>query len=150
MQPSLIWMIVGLVLLILELVHQGFFLLWIAAGALLTALLAAFVDTSWVQWLFFAFSSIVLLLATRPLARRLHAHVTVPSNVDSLIGKDAVVLDKIDPHANTGRVRIGSDEWRARSPMAIEVGEHVLIEGVEGTTLKVKPAAGPGAAADTL
>lgn len=140
MHPSLIWMIAGLALLIVELVVGSFFLMWIGAGALLTALLAVFVPTAWVQWLFFALSSLVLLLATRPLARSIHGRVTLPSNVDSLKGQEAVVLEEINRQQNTGRVRVHSDEWRARSAEVIPPGQHVIIEGVEGTTLQVRRA----------
>lgn len=139
MHPSLIWMIVGLAVLIVELMVGTFFLLWIAAGALLTALLAAFVPIGWVQWLFFAFSSLVLLLATRPLARSVHASVTTPSNVDSLIGAEGLVVERVDPRANTGRVRVRSEDWRARSASAIEADTRVMIYAVEGTTLLVSP-----------
>lgn len=139
MHPSLIWIIIGLALLIVEMMVSSFFLMWIGAGALLTALLAAIVPAAWVQGLFFALASVVLLLATRPLARSMHARVTVPSNVDSLIGSEAVVTQRIDSHANTGRVRVRSEDWRARSVSPIEVDTHVLIYAVEGTTLMVSP-----------
>ena len=140
MHPALIWMIAGLALLIMELVVGSFFLMWIGAGALLTALLAVFVPTAWVQWLFFTLSSLLLLLATRRLARSIHGSVTLPSNVDSLKGMEGVVLEEINRQQNTGRVRVQSDEWRARSAAVIPPGAHVIIEGVEGTTLQVRPA----------
>ncbi len=140
MHPALLWMIAGLALLIVELVVGSFFLMWIGAGALLTALVAVFVPSAWVQWLFFALASIVLLLATRPLARSIHGRVTVPSNVDSLKGQEGQVLEEINPRLNTGRIRVRSDEWRARSAEIIPVGAHVVIDGIEGTTLQVHPA----------
>jgi membrane protein implicated in regulation of membrane protease activity len=140
MHPALMWMIAGLALLIVELMAGSFFLMWIGAGALLTALLAVFVRVAWVQWLFFALASLVLLLATRPLARKLHGGVTLPSNVDSLKGMEGQVLEEINFRLNTGRVRVRSDEWRARSAEVIAPGTHVVIDGIEGTTLQVRPA----------
>jgi membrane protein implicated in regulation of membrane protease activity len=140
MHPALLWMIAGLALLIVELVVGSFFLMWIGAGALLTALLAVFLPTAWVQWLFFALASLVLLLATRPLARTLHGRTVVPSNVDSLKGQEAMVLEEINTRQNTGRVRVRSDEWRARSTEVIAPGRHVIIYGIEGTTLQVHEA----------
>lgn len=138
MHPSLAWMIAGLVLLIAEMFHGGLFLMWIGAGALITALCSLFISIEWVQWAIFAVSSVVLLIASRPLTRSIHARVTLPSNVDSLIGLQAVVLETIDPVANTGRVRVRSEEWRARSPVAIKQGAHVVVEKIEGTTMQVK------------
>jgi inner membrane protein len=140
MQPWLPWMIVGLILLIVEMFSMTFFLMWVGAGALLAALLAAFVPApTWLHWLVFSASSVIMLILSRPLARSLHARVSTPSNVDSMIGKIGVVLETIDPHANTGRIRIGSDEWRARCPEKILQGEKAVVKGIEGTTLQVAP-----------
>jgi membrane protein implicated in regulation of membrane protease activity len=118
--------------------HGAMFLMWIGAGALITAFAALFVHTDWVLWIIFAVSSVALLIASRPLARSIHGRVTVPSNVDSLVGMQGVVLETIDPLANTGQVRIRSEQWRARSAAPIKQGAHVMIERVEGTTLMVK------------
>jgi membrane protein implicated in regulation of membrane protease activity len=138
MHPSLAWLIAGLILLIAEMFHGGLFLMWIGAAALFTALIALFTTTQWILWVVFAVSSVILLLASRPLARSIHGRVTVPSNVDSLVGQQGVVLETIDPLANTGQVRIRSEQWRARSSAPIKQGSHVVIEKIEGTTLMVK------------
>lgn len=140
MSPALLWMIAGLAMLIIEVVVGTFFLMWVGAGALITAVAALlFPGMVWLQWLIFAVVSSVLLAVSRPFARSLHARVTVPSNVDGLIGQQAVVLQTIDGHANTGRIRIRSEEWRARSDSVIPDDEKVVITGIEGTTLLVKP-----------
>ncbi len=141
MSPALVWLVVGLGLLILELFTMTFFLMWVACGALLAALSAFLTTAPWVPWMVFSVSSVVLLLATRPLARSLHGKVTVPSNVDRLVGQTAVVLESIDNAANTGRVRIESDEWRARSTGDVVLeGQRVIVERVEGATLIVQSA----------
>jgi len=147
MQPWMMWMIVGVVLLILELVSMTFFLLWIGVAALITGVAAIVVPTAWVQWLVFALASVALLIATRPLARSIHGRVTQPSNVDAIIGQRALVIEAIDPLKNTGRVRVGSDEWRARAEQAIAVDAEAEVISVEGTTLIVRPAAEAEAAA---
>lgn len=138
MTPPVAWLIAGIVLLIAEMFHGGLFLMWIGAGALITALCSLFVSPQWAQWTIFAASSIILLIASRPLTRSIHGRVTTPSNVDSLIGLQGVVLETIDPAANTGRVRIRSEEWRARSPVGIKQGAHVVVDKIEGTTMQVK------------
>ncbi len=139
MQPWMIWLIVGLVLLIIELGMMSLFLLWIAIGAFVTGIVAIFVPTVWVQWLVFGVASIILLIATRPFARSVHASVTTPSNVDALIGARAMVIETIDPLKNIGRVRIGSDEWRARSDETIPAESWAEVTTVQGATLLVRP-----------
>ncbi len=139
MQPWMLWMIVGLVLLIIELSMMSLFLLWIAIGAFVAGIVAVFVPIAWVQWLVFGLSSLILLIATRPFAHSVHASVTTPSNVDAMIGANAMVIETIDPLKNIGRVRIGSDEWRARADETIPVESWVEVTGVKGTTLRVRP-----------
>ncbi len=141
MQAWMMWMIAGAVLLILELVSMSFFLLWIAVAAILAGVVAIFVPIAWVQWLAFAILALILLLATRALARSIHGSVTQPSNVDAMVGQRGVVIDAIDPLKNVGRVRIGSDEWRARAEQAIPVEAWAEVISVAGTTLTVRAAA---------
>jgi membrane protein implicated in regulation of membrane protease activity len=140
MSHELSWLIAGLLLLIIELFTTTFFLMWVAAAAFLAAGAAYLTDPIWVEWAVFTVTGVILLILTRPLARSIHGSVTLPSNVDRLIGEKAYVLQKIDNDRNTGRVRIESDEWRARSTgEIIAEDEYVLVKRVEGTTLIVAP-----------
>lgn len=139
MSPWLVWLIAGIALLIAELLTMSFFLLWIACAAFIAALVTVFTDAAWVPWMVFSVSSVVLVIFTRPLARRLHSSVTAQSNVDRLVGQEAIVLETVDHRHNTGLVRIDSDEWRARSSSVIEQGQHVIVVAVEGATLIVEP-----------
>ena len=52
----------------------------------------------------------------------------------------AVVLQTVDPIANTGMVRLESERWRAESldGEQLEVGEVVEVIGVEGVRLQVR------------
>ena len=141
MSHELSWLIAGLVLLILELFTTTFFLMWIAAAAFLAAGAAYLtIDAPGVEWAVFTVSGVVLLILTRPLARSIHGSVTLPSNVDRLVDQKAYVLQTIDNDQNTGRVRIDSDEWRARSTDGtIAEGGYVTVKRVEGASLIVAP-----------
>jgi membrane protein implicated in regulation of membrane protease activity len=61
----------------------------------------------------------------------------VHSNVDAIVGCEAVVTVKITP-IKVGFVKILNEIWRARSDIELEVGEVVKIKNVDGTTLIVK------------
>ena len=140
MSHELSWLIAGLVLLILELFTTTFFLMWIAVAAFIAAGAAYLTDPVWIEWAVFAVAGVVLLILTRPLARSIHGSVTLPSNVDRLVDAKAYVLQIIDNDHNTGRVRIESDEWRARSTgERIPEGEYVIVKRVEGASLIVAP-----------
>lgn len=64
-----------------------------------------------------------------------------PSNVDAVVGKTGVVTKRVAPQ-DCGRVKVGSEEWRAElaqpSDSTREPGAEVKIVSVEGVTLKVQ------------
>jgi membrane protein implicated in regulation of membrane protease activity len=64
-----------------------------------------------------------------------------PMNTDSLVGKHALVTERIAPHA-PGMVRVGDELWRAAVPSgdqtAIEPGSTVTVVSIDGVTLSVK------------
>jgi membrane protein implicated in regulation of membrane protease activity len=64
-----------------------------------------------------------------------------PSNVDAIMGRSGVVLERIAPNA-AGQVKVGDEIWRARleseSGAALEPGQTVTVASVDGVTLKVR------------
>ena len=93
------------------------------------------------QWLLFLAVSLVLLFFTRPLAVRYMKRGIPRTNVNSLIGKKAVVIQKIDNLSQTGQVRINDIEWMARTESdgeTIPEESVVEIEAVRGVKLIVK------------
>ena len=91
--------------------------------------------------LLFLAVSLVLLFFTRPLAVRYMKRGIPRTNVNSLIGKKAVVIQKIDNLSQTGQVRINDIEWMARTESdgeKIPEESVVEIEAVRGVKLIVK------------
>jgi len=62
----------------------------------------------------------------------------VRTGKEAMLGKRAVALELID--SNGGRVFVEGEYWNAASQVPAEAGESVEIVGIEGLTLKVKPA----------
>lgn len=58
------------------------------------------------------------------------------TNIDTIVGKTGNVLKAINENAD-GLVKIGYEEWRARSGEAIDQGVEVVVMGIEGVTLIV-------------
>ena len=56
----------------------------------------------------------------------------------ALLGRRAEVIERLAPR---GRVRLDGEIWNAEAPGAIDVGAGVIVTGVEGLTLRVRPAA---------
>ena len=139
MTAPLVWLVVGLVLVAAELVSGEFVLLMLGGGALAAAG-AALVAGPAVSAAVFAVASVLLLLGLRPaLRRRLDRSVPhTPSRVEAVVGGTATVVARVDGHS--GRIRIGDDEWSARSfdeTQVIEPGERVTVVRIAGATALV-------------
>jgi len=126
-----IWLIALVLLLLIELATMGLTTIWFAGGALV-AMFFALADMSvFMQLTVFLVVSLVLLFFTRPLAVKYFNRERVKTNVDDLVGKQAIVLTDIDNLQGTGQVSLNGMEWTAR---AWEEGKHIS----EGAVVTVK------------
>lgn len=139
--PALAWFALAAVLAIVELLLPGIFLVFLAAGAALTALVALiFPGLSFTaEILLFAVASSVAVAV----GRRVYRGVDVPSadpllndRVARLIGQVVTVVEAIE--SGRGRVKVGDGEWNATGPDTPK-GAHVRIIGSQGTLLDVEP-----------
>lgn len=133
------WIIAGLILLGLELVVPGGFLVWLGIGGILTGLLTLFWPLPWaVQWLIFgAFSLISILLWVR-IARKRRAASTEPElnrRTDRFIGQEAVLDVPIS--GGFGRLPLGDTIWRISGP-DLPAGQRIRIIGADGAVLRVE------------
>ncbi len=137
---TVLWLGLLIVLLIIEALTLGLTTIWFAGGAL-AAFLAALVHAPLPAQigLFFAVS-LALLIFTRPMAVRFMNQKTEKTNVDSLLGKKAVVTETIENLKGTGRVQIKGVDWAARTKedgCVIEAGAVVTVAEVQGVKLIV-------------
>lgn len=61
----------------------------------------------------------------------------VATGASGLAGRHAVAVERLAP---SGHVRIGDELWMATSAVDVELGTDVRVVGVEGLTLRVRPA----------
>lgn len=113
--------------------------IWFAAGSLVALVLSAFDVPLWIQLLVFILVSAILLICTRPIAKK-HAKNNVDTNIKIIIGKTAKVIEDIDNLKATGRVRLDGVDWTAISDTGeiIEKNSHVTVTKIEGSKLYVK------------
>lgn len=144
MEPGLIWILIGLVLLGAEMLLPGAYLMWIGLAALGTGILMLGADPGFGG----AVATFLVLLAAglfaafqirrrRPPAHRLNAPEA------GLAGRHAVVVTAEGPAL---RVRLGDSDWAARLPRGVATpapGTAVRVEAVDGTVLVVRPEAPP-------
>jgi membrane protein implicated in regulation of membrane protease activity len=140
MAAWLLWLIAGGLFAAGEIVSLDLVLLMFAGGALGGMTVALIGGATVLQMVAFIVVSGLLLGVVRPIAKR-HLVDRTPlqlDGVDSLIGRTAKVTREID--ISGGRIRMGADEWTARSQHSGEtfaVGERVRILQVDGATAVV-------------
>jgi inner membrane protein len=135
------WFILAAVLLLLEVMAPGTFMLWLGLSAFLVGAISFFVDWSW-QYQFVAFA--VFAIAAIPLWRRVGAGARAPTDqpflhrrADAFIGR-VFTLEKPIVGGN-GTIGIGDTVWRITGPDC-PAGSRVRVAGVDGPTLQVEMA----------
>jgi membrane protein implicated in regulation of membrane protease activity len=111
-----IWVSAALLLFIIELFTSGFAVICLSFGAL-GGTVAALVGWSLeLQFVAFAITSFVAIIAVRPLLKRLFFKEgeKVLTNANAIIGKQGVVCVDVD-RDDAGRVMIDGMDWRAKS-----------------------------------
>lgn len=136
------WIVIGVVLLALELVMPGGFLLWLGVAGIITGLAAMFQPINWpFQFLIFGGLSLVLIVAwmryfkgrdqesDRPMLNR---------RAEVFIGHEAVLHEPIKD--GYGRLSLGDTVWRIAGP-DLPAGQRVRIISADGAVLNVEAAA---------
>ncbi|WP_428898055.1 Membrane protein [Parelusimicrobium proximum] len=140
MSAFYIWLIIGVVLLLVEILTPTFASMCFAAGAFAAAIAAWLgMGTAW-QLVMFSVFSLAFFFSLRPILRKhFLKSPEVKTNADGMAGKKGKVTDKISPD-NPGRVTIDGDSWRALPVHKEEIkqGAEVVVEKLEGVTIYVK------------
>lgn len=116
------WTVFGVILLTLEILAPGVFLLWIGIAALIVgAISLALWDVAFWTWhvqmlLFLALSLIAAYLGKRIMASRSEQsdQPLLNRRSDQLIGRIATLSDPIEN--GRGRVKLGDTMWRVAGP----------------------------------
>jgi membrane protein implicated in regulation of membrane protease activity len=130
---------VGLVLIILELflgIDTGLDLVFIGTAFVLGGLITLAIQS----WVWTALVSGVICLVYVFLGRRyIHRRMAIKgekTNIDTIVNKSGVVVKDIEP-GKEGLVKVGYEEWRARSEESLKTGDEITVTGVSGVTLAV-------------
>ena len=136
-----LWLVVLIVSIGVEVATLGLTSIWFAGCAAVAVIVAAFHGPVWLQILLFFAVSLLLLFFTRPIAVRYFNRDRVRTNVESMIGRQAIVTSEIDNLQGIGQVTVGGQEWSARTEadgMNLQPGTVVDIVAVNGVKLIVK------------
>jgi len=132
------WVLGALVLLGVEALTLDLVFASLAIGAVVGALLAVAGVPLLGQGIAAVVAALLTLFLLRPVGLRLLKTEGTETNVDALLGKPAVVIERVD--ARTGRVKIGGEIWSARMlrPEAeLAAGTDVIVISIDGATAVV-------------
>ena len=135
-----VWLALAVALFILEAITVQLISIWLGIGALAAIIPASLGAKVITQFLTFVIVSIVLIILTKPLSRKIINQKKIyHTNADSVIGKTAQVTEEINNFNATGRVMVEGIYWTARSENGdvISVDEYVVIKSIEGVKVIV-------------
>lgn len=133
------WVIAAVVLVVAEMLTLTLILVMLAVGAVAAAVADAVGVDTLGQVLIFGVVSLGMLVAVRPVAKRhLYPAAATRTGADALVGRKALVLERVDAH--DGRVKLAGEVWSARtydSESVIEPGQTVDVVKIDGATALV-------------
>jgi membrane protein implicated in regulation of membrane protease activity len=140
----IIWLVAAGALGVGEMHQGGFYLLPFAVGAAVAGAVSLLGVGVVLSAVLFVATSLVVVGALRPVAKR-HRRLPPPirTGAAALVGRHAMVLERIANHEGVGCVRIdGGEVWTARSyadDEVIDAGQRVEVVEIRGATALVLP-----------
>ncbi len=136
----IMWAVALVLLLIVEGATAQLVTIWFAAGALVALIAAALKAPLWLQIALFVVVSAITLVATRPIVRKITNRKAENLNAERIVGRQAIVTERIDNLEGTGAVKVDGLIWTARSAddSVLEQGSRVTIEKIEGVKAIVR------------
>ncbi len=136
-----IWLSLMIIFLLIEIATVGLTSIWLAGGALVAFIMNLFdVGLVWQIGAFFVVS-VVLMVFTRPFAKKFINSGRTKTNYEEVIGKLVKVTERIDNINEQGTASVNGQEWTARAKNTsetFEVGELVRVVDIMGVKLIVE------------
>ena len=134
-----IWLAIAIIAIIIEFITSDITSIWAAVAGFITMVLSIFCKILWVQIVVFFVSVVLMIFLVRPYVKRYIKKNEIKTNMDSIIGRKAIVIKEILPNER-GQVKLDNDQWLAISSdnTLIEEGVTVLVLAIEGNKLVVK------------
>ena len=145
LSAAVIWLIIAAVCGIIEAATMGLTTIWFTGGAIIASIVAMAKFSLPIQIIVFLIVSILLIYFTRPLAKKRLNIGNEKTNVDALVGREAMVTETIEPFGS-GQAKVDGLVWSAiakDSHTTIQKGTTVIIDRVEGVKLVVTPSEEP-------
>jgi len=139
--PHWFWLTLGGLLLAAEMLGTSGYLLWSGIAAVLVGIVEWLAPFSWTaQGMLFALLTLVCVYLWYRWMRHRERHQQPNSLnqrgnqlIGTLLTLDAPLVNGI------GHVRLGDSSWRVQADRDLPAGAQVVVTGVEGITLHIRP-----------
>jgi len=135
MDPMMIiWICAVVVFAVIEALTVQLVCIWFGVSALVTLLATLLGAPIWLQITLFSVCTVILLVFTRPVVKRLMKKPVTHTNADRILGMKAVVVSEINNEAAEGQVKVLNQIWSARSLSGdvLAAGSNVVVHSIEG------------------
>lgn len=140
-EMMIFWLVLLILCIGIEVLTLGLTTIWFAGGALVAIFASLLYAPIFVQVILFFLVSLLLLFFTRPIAVKYFNRDRVKTNVESMVGRQAIVTSEIDNLQAVGQVTVNGQEWSARSvddKVRIPAGTVVTVAAISGVKLIVR------------
>lgn len=140
----LFWLIAIIVFLVMEVATINLISIWFAIGSLVALIASLFGVNPYIQIVLFIvvslISIIIFLVFIKPKWNR-KIKLSEKTNADRILQQEAVVIQRINPLANTGQIRVKGQIWSAgtKNDQVIEADTLVRVVEIKGVKAIVEP-----------
>lgn len=132
-----LWLAVVIITLVIEFMTAEIVSIWFFFGSIVSLILAICKVDPAIQIIVFVAVSLLFMICVRPFIKKYTKRNEIKTNVDSFVGRIALVTEDI-VDGNRGVVKLDGQEWSAISHDNIVKGTKVVILSIEGNKLIVK------------
>ena len=137
-----VWIAVIIVACIMEWMTQVQLIsIWAALGGVVALILELAGLGKEIQVVIFFAVTILAIVLTRPLAKKMTSFIKTPTNADMNIDKIGKVTKIVDEELGIMRVKVENNDWSAttENKSVLPVGTEIVVQAIEGVKLIVKP-----------
>ena len=137
-----VWIVVIVVACLMEWATQVQLIsIWAALGGIVALILELAGLGKEIQVVVFFAVTILAIVLTRPLAKKMTGFIKTPTNADMNIDKVGKVTKIVDEELGIMRVKVENNDWSAttENKSVLPVGTEIVVQAIEGVKLIVKP-----------
>ncbi len=137
-----VWIVVIVVACLMEWATQVQLIsIWAALGGIVALILELAGLGKEIQVVVFFAVTILAIVLTRPLAKKMTSFIKTPTNADMNIEKIGKVTKIVDEELGIMRVKVENNDWSAttENKSVLPVGTEIVVQAIEGVKLIVKP-----------